>query len=1102
MRNFKRFLTLALAVLMVASSFAFGASAAQFTDVDENNAYLTKAVELLNYVGVIKGTSETTFGTDELVTREQMAAFIYRLMKKGQSVEGGTNSSRFTDLEDPTYYFMISWADSQGIIKGESANAFNPKGSITLQDAYTMVVRALGYEKEASLPYPFGYIGVAEDKGVELGEGLSSDITYTDNLTRGDVAIILYNAFFAETGVAETEQVEYELSDGSYVLKSETTYPLLCEKVFDVKEIEYQAVATPHYVFGEDETTADLGYEAILMDKVDDSNNEDIVKAAQQFYVDAAEIGLEGKADEYIMSYFTVYAVLKDSDTDNSKEVDKVLFAQPLLKKKTVNEIKLETVTDNNQKSYYLNDAGAIAAKRLSGKAVVDGAAVYFFNAPYSYAQPSYLKGDDDVAKYEKRNDKNVKFIGFSVLGSDYEDGEYEIDLAADLFDADEIENEMDNGYEAYSEALIYKLAQVYTDGLYAADFYDVDGDGIYDYINYKPYSFYFVDDDEDYEFYSDGYETKDGKTYVYTNGAVVVGDAVKEDDLVLGYFNKSANTIEVAEIVKPVAATIANINKTNEYITLSSGEKVYVTDAWKLVANYSIKSDLADAGYDLEEVSLDSFYAATDFDSLLSGSAYDNDKTDYYFYNDVLLFAGDINSNNKFNGDLIIVTEDEDGNSIETGSFNSATGERTTFVYAYVNGVTKWVAVDTDAEVYPAIDKNIDKYLNKLATYSVDSDGLYTIQLLGNAYDDKAMGTDDYIGMDKYTDVDLEEIFESEKDTDQVLYDLDTTIDTLSKKVGKRFALDTFDLGYDFLLNKDSKVLVLSHFTEDGDDEEIGFKEYTVDDLTESLTCELYNIQFVVANNTDYTNREDLVLFFAETDEDPELESKSSTKSERIVVNYEAVADENGKYYLSYTLLNPYTGASENALSSKSYSKASNAESAALGSKGKFVKVAGNTVDKSLSMGTVNDNANLYWILDYDADSDMIEVVKVGDEDGTSYRLSTDNVVVTQLGNQSTNKADIISASLFSKLAVSDLGSTSKSLKTIKTDYLKPDAKENASFKTVYGKYLKAYISIDWEDETDHTEVDEDTNCNGEADFAVIIVHKAEAEEYCDTTK
>ena len=37
MRNFKRFLTLALAMVMLVSAFAMGTSAAKFTDVDEEN---------------------------------------------------------------------------------------------------------------------------------------------------------------------------------------------------------------------------------------------------------------------------------------------------------------------------------------------------------------------------------------------------------------------------------------------------------------------------------------------------------------------------------------------------------------------------------------------------------------------------------------------------------------------------------------------------------------------------------------------------------------------------------------------------------------------------------------------------------------------------------------------------------------------------------------------------------------------------------------------------------------------------------------------------------------------------------------------------------
>ena len=175
----KKFLSLVVAALLSVGAVTT-ASAAKFTDVDVKNEALNDAVELLTALNVTKGTTETTFGTEENVTRQQMAAFIYRMMKAGKSVEGGVNTTSFTDLDDSTFYFMVSWANSQGIIKGRSATTFDPKGGITLQDAYTMIVRALGYD-DGTLAYPISYISLAEDLG--LDEDLPSTLNYTDTLT-------------------------------------------------------------------------------------------------------------------------------------------------------------------------------------------------------------------------------------------------------------------------------------------------------------------------------------------------------------------------------------------------------------------------------------------------------------------------------------------------------------------------------------------------------------------------------------------------------------------------------------------------------------------------------------------------------------------------------------------------------------------------------------------------------------------------------------------------------------------------------------------------------------------------------------------------------
>ena len=52
---------------------------------------------------------------------------------------------------------------------------------------------------------------------------------------------------------------------------------------------------------------------------------------------------------------------------------------------------------------------------------------------------------------------------------------------------------------------------------------------------------------------------------------------------------------------------------------------------------------------------------------------------------------------------------------------------------------------------------------------------------------------------------------------------------------------------------------------------------------------------------------------------------------------------------------------------------------------------------------------------------------------------------------------------------------------------------------KTVYGKYIKAYIDIDWEDKNNHDALNDDTNCNGDANYVTIIVNSDEPTYRCD---
>ena len=75
MRKSTRILTIGLAIAMLFAMLAFSVSAAEtkFTDVNAKDETLTKAVALLEGIGVTKGTSDTTFGTNEPVTRKHHA---------------------------------------------------------------------------------------------------------------------------------------------------------------------------------------------------------------------------------------------------------------------------------------------------------------------------------------------------------------------------------------------------------------------------------------------------------------------------------------------------------------------------------------------------------------------------------------------------------------------------------------------------------------------------------------------------------------------------------------------------------------------------------------------------------------------------------------------------------------------------------------------------------------------------------------------------------------------------------------------------------------------------------------------------------------------
>ncbi len=262
-----------LATLMIVAAMVTGVSAKSFDDVKPTDAY-AEQIEILSDIGVIKGTDDTEFSPDESVTREQMALLLFRLMI-GKDTAGTVNTTSFKDLYDETYHGAISWANASGFIIGTGADTFEPTEGIMLQDAMTMLVRALGHESaQMNKGYPWTYIDKAIDLGLDAG---LEKLSYEKELTRAEVAAILYNAMSAEYLIAKTAP------NGMTYYESTT----VIERVFGYDIDESVIVATNSHALEGVSTVTKDGYVTV--------HTEDGL-----ITVKFSELGLPDDADSYL----------------------------------------------------------------------------------------------------------------------------------------------------------------------------------------------------------------------------------------------------------------------------------------------------------------------------------------------------------------------------------------------------------------------------------------------------------------------------------------------------------------------------------------------------------------------------------------------------------------------------------------------------------------------------------------------------------------------------------------------------------------------------------------------------------------------------------
>ncbi len=123
---------------------------AGFEDVpetDDESCYYAVPVAWAKEYGIVAGVSESEFGPDRSITREQLAAILYRYCTVYWGVQEGkmADLSEFTDGDQVSAYAeeAMQWAVGSGIVSGMGNGTLNPKGTATRAQVASMIKRTV-----------------------------------------------------------------------------------------------------------------------------------------------------------------------------------------------------------------------------------------------------------------------------------------------------------------------------------------------------------------------------------------------------------------------------------------------------------------------------------------------------------------------------------------------------------------------------------------------------------------------------------------------------------------------------------------------------------------------------------------------------------------------------------------------------------------------------------------------------------------------------------------------------------------------------------------------------------------------------------------------
>ena len=178
----------------------------QFTDVSGSYKWAANSADFMYMNDIIKGNNTKNpklFGPGAKMTRAMLVTVLYRAAGE-PSVTGITN--KFTDNKQGKYYYnAVLWASNKGIVNGATATTFDPDGNITREQIAAILYRYAGspsvtgslsgYSDQAQVSsFAVTAMQWAVGSGIITGvtSGGKTTLSAKGNATRAQVAVMLH----------------------------------------------------------------------------------------------------------------------------------------------------------------------------------------------------------------------------------------------------------------------------------------------------------------------------------------------------------------------------------------------------------------------------------------------------------------------------------------------------------------------------------------------------------------------------------------------------------------------------------------------------------------------------------------------------------------------------------------------------------------------------------------------------------------------------------------------------------------------------------------------------------------------------------------------